>query len=658
MNKGYITGIDADQLPSNQVVGQAIPPKSELPTYDHIKNLTNKKSITAKAQLAEYEGLKDAFSKGAEFDNNAAPAAEEFVTSIPKSKIAWVKALWNDAHKSKQISPADLNALENIYMNQKALRAIVAAFNGIKGLTITQNKAQISVPYFKNQANAPQYQYVRDDQGKLKFKDILIANPGVYEPLNESIIPFKSKRDAFNYINARNDWEDAEQTYGDFIEEADNKVERSASKIASLFKLMDEKFKEISDLARIHNRTYALDELEIDPKMQKLIDYARRSLMDTHISTKDLEKLAEGFNYIRDLGQSKYILQLIDPWKHTSAKIPTLLPIPTVNFTLRNRLNLVTNNIGNAAFGWNPFALFIAGTNSTTFAINNNNSLDGLAPNNNFVGQDIGQNLPADFYTRFRLVSAALQLSFTTSSLNSSGFCTMGVSFTNQLEVGVGVINPNFQSFGSFNNVENSYFLTHQSANTTIPVQMNYIPLDDSFTDFLTLNAVSAKGGYTIVGYVSGQPVSQAVARLDIVATYEATVAVGYTDYLPCSIYTGSTEDIRIVNKMVGEIRTNDGSLNTNDLNKAMENVTHTTDGKIPIGPNPVIGSLAKQALASSDAIKKVIIDKEIEDMEPKDKRSFWHKLGDYAIDFGSSLLPGVGPAISSLGKSILGNIF
>jgi hypothetical protein len=661
-------------VPTSSQQAQGLAKTFELNDVNHVEKLTNSlenaergSKMAKRIVLEEYKQLANNFYTAAK-EIDGLLNEETFknaIYTIPKGKLPWVKFLWNFVRgNGKKTNPVDFGLLKNLWMNKSKLKIILDNWAKVNPVDAAAPKLPVAYPTRskttfqfdpKTQTVSGGGMFGTNDKGD---PVVFVANPGLYEPLTESMIQFNDEADLIDYMAKRNGWRPADYHQQDQQQPKEIDVNSKVRKLSTIFDIIDEKMNEIKSLTRIQQKTNMLDELPMDPKMHRLIDYARKILYESHLSIDDMEKIAEGFSYIRDISQSKYILQLIDPFNHATARIPSLLPIPSVNFTLRSRFNLVTNNIGNVAFNWQPVALYPFGTNYSSFAVNNDASLTGIAVSNNFICQDIGQVLPANFYSRFRVVSAGISLAFTASALNSSGFAVLGVSFGeyNALTA-VGAVNASLAGLSIFNTIENSYFLQHAPSNSGEAIQCNYIPIDDSFLDYINI-ATASKTGFTIVGYMSGQPASQAVARLDFVATYEALVDLTYTDYLPVNIYTGSSEDIRIVTKMANQISQKQAPLTPDNLAKAY-NETKPISESIYIGLPPREAQRNDDLDRTTQEIKQSIIAKEAEEVPQDQKKSFLSKAIDVAFDIGSALVPGLGIAktIKNLGTSIYDSI-
>lgn len=254
-------------------------------------------------------------------------------------------------------------------------------------------------------------------------------------------------------------------------------------------------------------------------------------VQDKHISIKDLRLIADRLQSLVGLKRGRYLLSLANPWKHKSARIPALINPPSATFTVRGIVPLTTNATGNVAFTLNPFFIGAPTQGYTGLTINNNVALTGTASSNFFTGVPTGQELPAAFYVKFRLVSAGLRLYCYPSSNNDNGIATVGVTFESMPIIGNGSILTAAAQFGDFNQIENCYFKETTTIASRNVQEHNYIPIDESFFDYLDVGV--NKNGFAWLGYIAGAQPSTTIARLEFVLNFEALLDNQYTDYLP-----------------------------------------------------------------------------------------------------------------------------
>jgi len=323
--------------------------------------------------------------------------------------------------------------------------------------------------------------------------------------------------------------------------------------------------------------------VNMDAKMKKLLMKVREFADKNQTTIKEAQQLGEYIAKSYNDNKLHYLLSIVNPFRNRIAKIPTEIPIPSSSFSIRQNFNLISNASGNVAFGFNPFALY-ANTTLTTFGVNNDATLSGSTTSNFFTGVDAAQNLPIALYSKFRLVSSAIRLTFTSSQLSSTGFATVSVDFSDVNGALVGVPLATLLKYGLFSNIENAYFKESKATKNGDTLDLNYIPIDSSFTDYL--NVGSARPGFTFVGYISGAEKSTTIARIDLVANYEALVATEYTDYLPSQVYTGSLDELKTVNSLVSTLQQRGQSPTPENLTLIADEQNKTGDSE---GSNEII---------------------------------------------------------------------
>jgi len=261
-----------------------------------------------------------------------------------------------------------------------------------------------------------------------------------------------------------------------------------------------------------------------------LFHWSREMALSGKADFRKLIKLTEAFHRHNKIINSSYIMSLIDPFKYNyEVRIPSPVPVPTAAFCVQRNTTLTTNNKGNVAFAFSPF--FLASTNISSCAINNNDLLTGSGSSPYFNATDFGQTLPLAFYTRYRLTSAAVRITFTSSSLNSTGFCTMSVDFDQCRSDIMGNAITAYSKYGNFAQIENGFYKQTRAVNNGVTMQVNYLPTDTASQEFYNIG--NLPNGYVIVGYITGAPASTTVARIDTVFNFEAFVSQEFSDYIP-----------------------------------------------------------------------------------------------------------------------------
>lgn len=551
--------------------------------------------------------------------------AEILVAGIPNSKLVWANVVIKRIVNGTNVSPCDVSLLEAMWMPDTSK-------DMLKKLTAKAKKdvsADITPRYPTRGKIVPSC-----DAGVVKFN---IKNPGVYNMYTGQWENYPDRQSMYNEIREYNKYgNNVDYTTGLVKDscgcEDDVIVDRISQTANDITKLQNELVAKL----QLKEDTSILDTLNIDPKYKKLIDYVRNNLYDSHIDLNTLKKISDAFSEITDLQKSKYFLSVLDPFKHRGTKIPTEIPVPTANFSIRSNLNLTTNALGNCAFFLNPF--YLTTDSMTMMAVNNDSSLTGASFSDSFLGIDIGQSMPAPFYTKYRLVSAGLRLTFTSSQLQSTGFATVGVDFSNQIPNFVGN-NVGNGTYAYFNNIENSYFKETKATRNGESLQVNYIPLDSSFTDFTDVGV--SKGGFNICGYISGAQASTTIARVDIVLNYEATVAVNYTDYLPCQVFTGNIDELKHVNRVAISLQQENKSLSPESLKEVVQEVLPQTDfgNKVYVGlPKPIL-DMSYKTIDDLDKLKKKFIEKQTENIPVSKKNSILGSIMSFMNPIASGVL-------------------
>jgi hypothetical protein len=281
----------------------------------------------------------------------------------------------------------------------------------------------------------------------------------------------------------------------------------------------------------------------IDKGMLSWIRKLKDLFDEPEIDMKELMRVVREVRKYNEIVENLYIAALIDPFKVLGARYPTSLPVPTAAFKIRTTVNLRTNDLGVFAFIFNPG--YVNTTGFTSLTVNNDVSLTGSAPNANFIGVDIGQGLPADLYSQYRLVSAGVKITTTVSELNSSGILTTGVVYlTSTFDAVVGAATPdtNAAQFGEFSTIDNCYYKQTVPAKSTSPLFMRFIPPDDHYRNFTRVHN-DVISGFAFVGYGTGLPASTTIARMEVALNVEAMVSPIFSDYVPSAFYNGSYTD-------------------------------------------------------------------------------------------------------------------
>lgn len=414
----------------------------------------------------------------------------EVIKYIPNSRLAYVNALIKEGIRTG-LSPCDAQVANTIWMSDVNKNKLTKILNK---LVVSNKKDLTLVP-----SNRSGVKYTCNDnvlQGNF-------YNPGVVD------IPNSQYR-----YNAKCGCDD-------------NKIASDLEgSIGHIAQIIDKYQSEME---------YAEDDRVVEQNFgtnfAKLFHWARDTALSGMGDFKRLLSISKAFHETEKVIKASYLSSLIEPFKYRNeVRIPSTIPIPTAAFSVTRNLPLITNASGNVAFAISPAFLNNTGSFSTC-GINNSATLLGNADDNFFLAVDLGQSPPSQFYTRYRLVSAGVRLLFTSSNLNSTGFCTASVDFNTTAAQATGTAIAPYTRYGNFSNTENGAFKQTSSVSNGSMLQINYIPVDSSSTDFVACG--TPVNGFVITGYITGAPASTNVARMDVVFNYEAFVNQTFTDYIP-----------------------------------------------------------------------------------------------------------------------------
>lgn len=284
-----------------------------------------------------------------------------------------------------------------------------------------------------------------------------------------------------------------------------------------------------------------------------------------------------------------YLNNLLYPEKCKGVKIPSPIPVPSCSFQLHNCVTLSTNSSGNLAFVFNPF--FLANANDfktvvkidsdqgnyrltetsflTTLWVNNNGSLSGYEPNDNWDPINIGQAIP-NVYDQYRLVSASIVVKYIGRLDITSGVIGGAIIYDDNKYVG-GLIktenedsssvaltltgNPGLSKYGNFDLAMDSFY--HQENLCLEGMRELYFPLDNSYEEYTKLagnsnigsiihtpgkyllkfdDSDAYKSGFNYFVYVLGAPPSSSCFKVDIYCNYECLPNASFLNYLPLSM--------------------------------------------------------------------------------------------------------------------------
>jgi len=420
---------------------------------------------------------------------------------IPNSRFAYYNKLIKAGLQSG-LSLCDVDVARNVWMNKENVERLVT----LLGTMVDENKN--SFTYMPSTKSGVKF-VCREGKSKPLFR-----NPGTVD------MPYHLE----GYRASRND------SCGCSNDKIAHDIVSINDHISSIIAKYEAEYM-YNDDDKIINEYFG-------PEVAKLLHWSREMALSGKVDLHKLLQLTKAFHNTQKILNTSYVMSLIDPFKYCQeVRIPSQFPIPTASFSVSRNISLITNDSGNVAFAINPFYL---ATSNTSCAINNDATLTGVNSSDFFKGVDLGQAMPVPFYSRYRLVSAAVRVIFTASSLNSTGFATMTVDF-DQAGIGaIGAIISQYAKYASFSQIENGFFKQTKAVNNGNSMQINYLPVDTSMQEFFQIGGFS--NGFVFNGYISGAPKATTVARLDTVFNYEAFVHNQYTDYVPSAANDNSGE--------------------------------------------------------------------------------------------------------------------
>jgi len=426
----------------------------------------------------------------------------ESIRYIPNSRLPFYNALIKEGIRNG-LSECDAMTVTNVWMPQDSKNELQKLLNKL----VDPNKNVLTKPFA---IKGVPYDCIK---GKLAAK---VYNPGnIY--VGNSNGQERSGMCACDNSKISND-----------INQLISKVDAHMCRIVDKYN-DDDDFRTLTQLVP---DTYA-----------NVILYARKLATTGHVDLRKLKEVTAILHDTEKAAKSSYILSLTDPFRYNQqVRIPSLLPVPTATFSVQRNIQLTTNASGNLAFVLAPF--YLTTTTETACAINNDVSLTGTASSSFFLGQQLGQVVPASMYTRYRLVSAGVKVLFTSSTLNSTGFCTMAVDFDQSRTAIPGFAISAYAKYGTFNLIENCNYKQTIAVQNGSSMQLNYIPTDTSMQDFWNIGGLP--NGFQFVGYITGVQTTApiTVGRLDLILNYEAFVDPNFADYVSTGFPTESNVDL------------------------------------------------------------------------------------------------------------------
>lgn len=468
---------------------------------------------------------------------------------IPNSRYQWFHAVLQKLRQGESLSPVDVEFMCTWWQDKSQKDSMVRALSRL----VDQGKDHWTVKPSKNAYSKSGFVPV-NYRGNLKM--VAPENPGILNLSISKLLFDKLSRmlsiDEYTALNhaihqLTLDFSDKQQSnqnqpdgmlqeMEDQLTDVGDELSRTRKALIEVLKFMESQSTSISE-----EEDEQLLTQFVDRYLLTWVKELRATLDSDVIDLRRVLQIASNLRKFKDVQENVYLASLLDPFKNIDVRIPSSLPLPTTSFRLRSSYTCTTNALGNFAFVFNPYQLNSVG-GSTGFLFNNNSSLSGTATSAAFIGVDIGQALPADFYTRYRLVTAGVRLVPTVSDLSSSGVFIGGVAYDDQ-EYSIAPGSPDLSAsqYAFFSRIDNCYYKAVVPARDTKGYMLRYIPPDDSYSDFQNVGDV--KSGFAFLGYGTGLPVSTSVCRLELVMSFESQVDVIYSDYIPSTFYSGNYGD-------------------------------------------------------------------------------------------------------------------
>lgn len=261
------------------------------------------------------------------------------------------------------------------------------------------------------------------------------------------------------------------------------------------------------------------------------------SLNKDPLNLKKIRKEMDSISRIKQIKNYSYLEDLLNPETRKDARIPCEHPTPSATFQLKHSLFIPTNRKGCFLIKCNPFFLaqqsimgasdmvkykasqtavsyiymrcYTSNTPASTCFTLESNDLDGITDINGssytWYRLDIGQTVPDNVFSLYRLVSASISAKYTGSLTDMSGIIGGAVMYDDDSRIGAlgydvkafgkpvpynfdptrGGINGAFwlkKGEAVFDNYRNAFY--HQENPACEGVRMLYFPFDNSYQDY------------------------------------------------------------------------------------------------------------------------------------------------------------------------------
>lgn len=271
----------------------------------------------------------------------------------------------------------------------------------------------------------------------------------------------------------------------------------------------------------------------INDSETRMLEYLHRMgkiLNGDKIDLNEFRNTVDALENLKKSSDHEYLNTLVNPEKTRGAKIPSVMPIPSSSFQLKQSFNVTTNASGNAIIVFNPFFLAGSGSSSSVY-INNSPTLTGTASDDNFTSVNIGQVIPP-VYNQYRLVSGSIIAKYIGRLDIVQGIIGGAIVFDNVDATTVGTVNSSLAKYGDYNIAQDSFF--QQEHLSLQGMRELYFPLDTTYEQYRPLN--SAKTGFANILYIMGAPPSVSSYKIDVFLNFECLPDSSFLNYVPTSI--------------------------------------------------------------------------------------------------------------------------
>ena len=345
-----------------------------------------------------------------------------------------------------------------------------------------------------------------------------------------------------------------------------------------------------------------------DKEMLKILTNLYSAVNNENLDLTGVTRAVDALMKYNSKSEYNYLNNLLTPEKCKGVKIPSPIPVPSCSFQLHNCVTLSPNNSGNLGVLFNPYYLgskdwidngngyysrsgayfpansnFVLPENSVIYSplmvsslmVNNDNSLNGTEPNNNWRSVNINQVIPP-VYDQYRLVSASVvvkyigrldivsgviggaivfdEIPFLNGKVNiKTGDGTKTVATADEIQ-NVELTNPSIAKYGNFDLAMDSYY--HQENLVLEGLRQLYFPLDNSYEEYakllnqdnieniskiadnaytIELNTDNYKSGFNFFIYTLNAPQGSCL-KFDIYCNFECLPTAEFLNYMPVSV--------------------------------------------------------------------------------------------------------------------------